>query len=185
MPITYFMTDVDSDINVGSQVWGNVADTTEGGTTAVIDINPGVGATVTAYFITPAGSPGVLGFNTGDVTVNLNVTAVGGNTSITVGLQRINSSGTVQNSSSTSALVGGVGLKQFVFTDPALGTWASGDRLQVSIAVADTSSMAASQITISLNDADDTIETPFDPVLGAALIGGILLEGKLLGGKFG
>jgi hypothetical protein len=79
-----------------------------------------------------------------------------------VEIARINSSGTVQGSTFTSAeqSLGTTGVKTFTFTSANLGTWTTGDRLRVSYIFRNTAKTPQT-VTIGTGTTNEEVITPF------------------------
>jgi hypothetical protein len=80
----------------------------------------------------------------------------------TVTLNRVNSSGTVQSSSSAASIATTGAKLAFSFTSLNLGTWASGDRLRIDIKATNTSTMTAGTMALAVNDGTSSITVPWD-----------------------
>lgn len=92
------------------------------------------GGTASQIFATEPGEPGYSGATpTGTLTVNVNLTSVASGTSYQVILRRITSAGAVATSVSSTFGTATLGTHAVAFTNPALGTWASTDRLRVEV----------------------------------------------------
>lgn len=108
------------------------------------------------YMFTPAGVPGTSGA-TGDYHLFLRIATGDSNIRVSFQLHRVNSSGTVQSSSSTTAeqTPTSSAMMQFSLTGVNLGTWNAGDRLRVDIIVRNTAtSGSAKTITLDLGRRD-------------------------------
>lgn len=157
----YFLSSTNSDLTGGADFsralfYNNMAAAT------TLSITIAGTTTETSRGFTPALHPGVYGA-TGNYTVTVDVTNTNNNIFCAITLHRINSAGTVQNSSTASAEqqfnTGGV--KTYTFTALNLGTWASGDRLRVDYAFRN-SAMNNQTFTIGINDPDTRVQTPFN-----------------------
>lgn len=85
------------------------------------------------FMFTPSGVPGTNG-TSGDYGLVLRISAGQSDIKISFQVHRVNSSGTVQASSSTtSEQAAGVGVQTHMLTGVDLGTWNTGDRLRVDI----------------------------------------------------
>lgn len=105
-------------------------------------VSKAIGAADDAYlncFTEPA-VPGITGTSSGTFSVVLRAETTGGTTqaiALSVRLDRVNSSGVSQANTGLSAeqstSINSFSDLTFTFTDPALGTWVSGDRLRVAV----------------------------------------------------
>ena len=96
--------------------------------------------------------------------VSLNVNAVSsGNLSARFRLQRINSSGAVQASTGYSAEFNTTGIKTATLSFPSTQTWASTDRIRLSIEVRLTSGSTSRTITVSTGNADSFLSYTLPP----------------------
>jgi hypothetical protein len=135
-------------------------------------------AEVSGYAWTDTGVPGTDG-DTGDYTVEWNITTGEADISISVQLARVNSSGVVQNESSLSSeQVATAGIKTFSFTNVNLGTWAEGDRLRVRYRIRNTRTHPGNrEIAFSTNTTNDEVVTPFVETLEEITGSGALATG--------
>ena len=130
MPTTYRRTDTTSDLG-GGQDFNKAILLPGSDASGPQTVSLGNGETRTSYGFTAPGVPGSTGI-TGTYTVEMNVASGNSNVALAVRLHRVNSAGTVQSSSALSAeQTATAGVKTFTFTNQALGTWASGNRLRV------------------------------------------------------
>lgn len=159
MTATYILNETTSDLTGGG---GNFNVTLP--TSAAIPNVLSVGGNPTDYgsAFTASGVPGTDGA-TGDYTVEMNVTTANSDVEISVQLHRVNSSGTVQTSSSVSATQSGAttGVKTFTFTNQSLGTWASGDRLRVDYIGNRVTGHGTQQVVIGTQSTNAEVVTPF------------------------
>lgn len=125
MPTTYRLQNTNSDLTGGADfnkaVTASVA-------TGSANVSLSATETRTSYGYTASGDPGASGV-TGSYTIEFDCDT---NTFVQLSVQihRVNSSGTVQTSSSVSSEQG-CGQVSFSFPSQSLGTWASGNRLRV------------------------------------------------------
>jgi hypothetical protein len=123
--------------------------------------NLSAGTTFSIYAFTNAGFPGVQG-SAGDYSAKFNVTSGSTNIQLSVVLARVNSSGTVQASSSASAeQVASAGVKTFSFSSPSLGTWAAGDRLRIQYRLRNTQAHGNTSISFGANTTNEEVVTPW------------------------
>lgn len=157
----YFLSGTNSDLTGGADFSralfynNNAASTT-------LSVTIAGSATETSYGFTPLLHPSIYGA-TGNYTVVTNVTTSNSNIFLSIILNRINSTGTVQSSSAASAEnnITTTGSKTFSFTNINLGTWASGDRLRVDY-LCRNSAMNNQSFAIGINDANTNVQTPFN-----------------------
>lgn len=159
----YFLSSTNSDLTGGADFTralfynNNAASTT-------VSVSVAANTTDVSYGFTPALHPGVYG-DTGNYTVVVDVTTANTNIFCAITLRRVNSSGTVQTSSTASAeqQFNTTGAKTFSFTSLNLGTWASGDRLRVDYGLRNNATMGGAQsVSLGINDPDTRVETPFN-----------------------
>lgn len=164
MARTFILSSTTSDLNSGADF--NLALVDTASTSSPLAVSVANNSTETSHGFTAPGIPGLGGSSTGTFTVEVNVTAANSAIQISTILDRVNSSGTVQASSSQTAeqSAGSTGVKTFTHTNPALGTWASGDRLRVRYLFRSTQTMGgAASITIDRNTTSCEVVTPFAP----------------------
>jgi len=99
--------------------------------------------TQTISFFTPPIRPGTDGSVISNLFFQYQITTANNSISATATFRRINSAGTVQTSSATSASIsfGTTGVKQFVTTAQNLGTFLDTDRVRIDILATNASSM--------------------------------------------
>jgi hypothetical protein len=95
-------------------------------------------STVAGSYFTEPGIPGTDGTSTGTFTLRTNITSSNAGINFRANLMRVNSAGTVQATELGSYLAASVGTRTQTFTDPALGTWAAGDRLRIQYQIENT-----------------------------------------------
>ena len=90
------------------------------------------------------------------------MTTANNNHFLSIVLNRVNSAGTIQSSStaSTENNITTTGIKTFTFTNLDLGNWTSGDRLRVDYRFRN-SAMNNQTSAIGVDDPDTNIITPF------------------------
>lgn len=134
------------------------------GTASPVALSVVKAATETSYLFTEPGDPSTVGISTGTFTFKLNVTTGDTNLSVVPSLNRINSAGTNQAgpvASPTGSQTLGAGIKTWTWTNPALGTWASGDRLRIQLPFVNAAAHATTTITIEWQTADSSLLTPW------------------------
>jgi hypothetical protein len=161
MSAVFYLRNIDSDLSVGGALF-NYDLLQQTGTAA--DISTGsIAATTTVfgYGFTESGIPGIDGA-TGNYTIRINVTTGNTNFQLAVQLNRVNSSGTVQTSSSLSAeQQGTAGVKTFNFTSLNLGSWVAGDRLRIDYRFRTTNTHGTNSLSFGTNTTDEQVDTPF------------------------
>lgn len=159
MAITYVLRSLASDLAGGADFSNQLTEATAAG--AEITIAVANTATETSFAWTNAGEPGADGA-TGNYTVEVRVVTENTEINISVQLDRVNSAGTVQASSSASAeQQASAGVKTFTFTALDLGTWSAGDRLRVRYISRDTSVHGNESYGIGANTTDEQVVAPF------------------------
>lgn len=153
----YFLVDLTSDLSGGAQ---NDYILPAPNSTGTLSETVASLATDILYFFTPALHPNYVGALTGTYTFIVNVTTANSSLRISSQLHRINSSGTVQTSSSQTAeqTPSATGTYTFTFTSISLGTWAATDRLRVDFDIRNT---AHSNQTMAIGFSGTYIDTPF------------------------
>jgi hypothetical protein len=171
MAVTYFETSTASDLTGPSGTGGTsrslVASRTAGGASAdLASGNMNAGLFCNQNFFTPSGDPGTDGTSTGSFTVLVRCTAasVGGTVGIRVFLRRAtggDTGGTEVEASGGSQTAVASTTRTFTWTNPGLGTWASGDRLRIRVQLTNTSGSMNQSASIAVDTSDDTVATPF------------------------
>lgn len=158
----YFATTNNSDLTGGADFNRELEYTITGAATALsVTINNA--STETSRCYTDPLHPGTKGSVTGDYTVSIFCSTLNASISATVTLHRINSTGTIQTSSSASSsvLFDTTGAKVFTFTGLSLGTFTSTDRLRVDFNFANSSAHTNQSFGVRFNDPDTYVLTPF------------------------
>jgi hypothetical protein len=135
--------------------------TTTAALATVVTSQPTTGATEIGYAYTAASVPGSAGV-AGTWTVEVNVTASFSTSMISVQIHRVNSTGTVQASSTTTAEQAGssTGVKTFSVNASGIGPFGATDRIRVDYRFRNTSTMTAGGPTIGFNTTDSEIIMP-------------------------
>jgi hypothetical protein len=163
MAKTYYLSNTDSDLTGGAD-FSKELTTTAGGDVTITGSTFSVssGSTEVSYAWTPSGDPGTNGA-TGNHTIEFDITTADTDIWLSCQIHRVNSSGTVQTSSSvtseqqeTTAQV-----YTFTFTSQSLGTWASGDRLRVDYRFRSARPHGNSTVGINGGTTDAEVVTPF------------------------
>jgi hypothetical protein len=162
MARTYYLKGTDSDLTGGADFSKALEETT--GTLASQSISIAANATEVSRAFTPSGEPGVSGV-TGDYVVNVALSVSNMSVLLAVQLHRVNSAGTIQNSSSISAEQTTAATLQFSFPAQGLGTWAAGDRLRVDYRFRNSNTMSAQSVDIDYNTSGGQVDTPFLAVI--------------------
>jgi hypothetical protein len=168
MPVTYWQHTSASDLAGPNAAIGNyVADRLEG--TGSTDINTGnmnSNISTHVYWFTPAGDPGTDGRSTGTFTVPIRITVLNANIGLRLYVRRYNSAGAAQGAGWIESAQGsqtcGVAERIYTWVDPALGTWAAGDRFAVWCHFTNVSANMNQSTRISADTAADTFTTPFE-----------------------
>lgn len=157
MAVTYQQTDTASDLS------GNIMEVGGDGAAGSVSLAAASGGgTATLSFFTPPGLPGTDGA-TGNYTIEINMTVANTGCNCDVRLHRVNSAGTRQTSSSFSTpQAASVALKTFTFTAQSLGTWTSGDRLELEVRDTNTNAHGSAQgFTWDTDTTNAEVITPF------------------------
>jgi tetrahydromethanopterin S-methyltransferase subunit C len=114
-----------------------------------------------SYAFTPPLHPGTSGSIVGNYTVNFSIASGSTSLTLTMTLRRVNSAGTVQTSSTTSAgQTLGTGVKTFTFTNLNLGTFLATDRLRIDFNIVN-GAMNTQNATIVVNSSDSYVLAPW------------------------
>lgn len=182
MAVTYHLSSTDSDLSGGADFnKALLTGTSSGGT---ISCPIAAASTETSYAWTPQNVPGTNGTSTGNFTVEINITTAVNNTTVRPYLTRVNSAGTAQAGpiapAEAAAATTPTGVKTFTWTNPALGTWASGDRLRVEYTFVNSHASAVRTPVLGTNTANEEVITPFTAgALTVTLTGGITPSGAI------
>jgi len=161
MATRHFLSSTNSDLTGGSD-WNKYVRYNTSGAASTISASIAQGAIEVQRAFTEPLHPGTKASVTGDYTVRVKVTVGNVNANIAITLHRVNSAGTIQASSSTTAnQAASAGTKTFTLTSVNLGTFAETDRLRVDYRMSGIV-MGAVTITLATEDPDCYIETPFN-----------------------
>lgn len=180
MAITYHLSSTNSDLSGGADFNKKLLTSTSGAGT--ISVTIAASSTETSYAWTEPGVPGTAGTSTGSFTVEVNVTTAASNTTVRAFLTRVNSSGVSQAgpiAPAEAAAATTLGIKTFTYSNPALGTWASGDRLRVEYTFVNSHASQTRTPVIGTNTTSEDVATPFVNLLIVALTAGITPAGAL------
>lgn len=160
MAISFYLSATNSDLSGGADFNKVLSTATE--TAGTLSVAVASAATEVSYGYTTSGVPGVGGTSTGSFSVEINVTTANSNITLSVALARVNSAGTQQavTAYATGQSAGTTGVKTFTFTDPALGTWAAGDRLRVQYRFVN-GAMSTQTVGIGTGTTNEACDTPF------------------------
>ena len=157
----YYLSSTNSDLTGGidfnKHLTSNIA------TASTISPSSASGATEISRAYTQILHPGSAGnARPGDYTVTIDVTVANSSIFVSVQIHRINSTGTIQTSSTATAeqQISSTGKKTFTLSTVDLGTFTSTDRLRVDYKIRN-SAMGSQSITIATDDVDSSIITPF------------------------
>jgi hypothetical protein len=166
--VTYFQTSTTSDLTGPAGTGGTsrslVASRTAGGASAdLITGNMNSGLFCNQNFFTPSGDPGTDGTSTGNFAVAVRISVQNANIGIRVFLRRATGgdTGGTEVEAPGGSQTAGAASRTFNWTDPGLGTWASGDRLRIRVQLTNTSGLMNQSATIAVDTSADTVDTPF------------------------
>lgn len=161
MSETYYASNTTSDLSAGGVFDYSLLP--DAGTANTTQVSVAKLTTVSADLFTEAGNPSDQGSATGSWSFELNVlvgdTAVAAN----VYLYRVNSGGSVQSGPIESAELGqtlSAGVKTYTWSSPALGTFATGDRVRVGISFVNGTHGNAT-LDLGFNTADSEFIAPY------------------------
>lgn len=163
MAITYYLTVTTSDLTTPTGAHWNYAlsETAPGATNIANNVsNTATPPNEIDYSYTPSGDPGTDG-STGTYTVTVVPNTTDSTLTLYVQLHRINSAGTVQQSSTLSAGQTLAATRTYTFSSLDLGTWASGDRLRMDFSQEGTGAHGNATADYSIGSTGTRIETPW------------------------
>ncbi len=162
MAETYISLQTASGCSVPGDNFDNEMDRT-GEAVNTIGITVSAGTTENDHLYTPSGDPsGDGGSGARDYEVRIDIQTGDTDMKISVDLHRINSSCAVQSSSSTSSEQdGGAGTLTFTFTSLDLGTFASGDRLRLTIHARSAAAHGNTSITYGTGTGRTEVDAPW------------------------
>jgi hypothetical protein len=160
MAQSFYLSSTTSDLGGGADFNRLLATVIEAAGT--ISVPVAAAATEDSFGYTAAGVPGTNG-ESGDYTVKINVTTLNANINLTCAVARVDSAGVEQAISefATNQSADTTGVKTFTFTNPALGTWATGDRLRVTYRFINGALHTSQTVVIGTGTADEEVITPF------------------------
>lgn len=157
---TYYSRDTNSDLSDANS-FSYVLSQTAGAPNTLTGFSVSKTANTYADLYTPAGDPSSGGSSSGSWSFEINIVTAVNTIELVPLLYRINSSGTIQSGpipATPANLTAGV--MTFGWTDPALGTFATGDRVRVSLSFFN-GTHSNETIDIGFNDADSEFITPY------------------------
>jgi hypothetical protein len=161
MATRHFLSSTNSDLTGGAD-WNRYIRYNTSGAASTVSASIAAGATEVQRGFTEPLHPGTKASVTGNYTLKVKVTTGNANATIAIQLHRVNSGGTIQTSSSTTATQSAsAGTKTFTLTSVNLGTFAETDRLRVDYRITGIA-MGAVTIALATEDSDCYIETPFN-----------------------
>lgn len=163
MTTTYYLEAVTSDLTTPTPAhWNyNLNATAPGASNVANNVsNTATPPNEIDYSYTQSGIPGTDGV-TGDYTVTVVPNTTDSTLTLYIQLHRINSSGTVQNSSSLSAGQTLAATRTYTFSSLNLGTWASGDRLRMDFSQEGTGAHGNATADYSLGSTGTRIVCPW------------------------
>ncbi len=161
MATRHFLSSTNSDLTGGAD-WNRYIRYNTSGTASTVSASIAQAATEVQRGFTEPLHPGTKASVTGTFTVKVKVTTGNTNANIAIQLHRVNSAGTIQTSSSTTATQSAsAGTKTFTLASVNLGTFAQTDRLRVDYRITGIA-MGAVTISLATEDPDCFVETPFN-----------------------
>lgn len=162
MATTYYSRDVTSDLGGLLFNYSLLRTAAAPATTTGLTITKV--STQTGQLYTDPDDPSVQGSATGTWTFEINIVTGDANVRLTPALNRINSSGsTLAGPFNATPQNTSAGILTFTWTNPALGTFASGDRIYIGLAFYNGTHTNAI-LDIGFNDADSEFITPYSLV---------------------
>src|SRR3990167_1919633 len=156
---TYYCTNTASDLGGGADFSNKLLTTTSGA--ANISVPIAVSATETSYFFTEANVPFNADWETGTITVEVNVTTSNSNVQLKLSAARINSTGTVQSTSTETAFQAFTSTGVLNYTVPSMN-WTEGsrtDRLRLNFIFNNLSGSMAQTAGIGVNTTNEEVVT--------------------------
>ena len=168
MALTYFQRSDASDLTGPSGSGGTsrslVASRTAGTVSANLSTgNMNAGVNCNQNFFTPSTDPGTDGTSTGSFTVVIRFSTQNANIGVQVFLRRATGgdTGGTEVQASEGSQTAGAATRTYTWTNPGLGTWASGDRLRIRVLATNTSGSMNQSCVFGVDTSDDTVATPF------------------------
>lgn len=159
MPTTYIQRSTTSDLAVPGEYDRKLLEDAD--TVSDLLIALASSQTKTGYSFTEPGIPGASGVS-GDYTVEVDIAAGDTSVQISAAVARVNSSGVEQATSAfTAEQVAAGAVLTFTFTNPSLGTWASGDRLRVAVRYRNSHAHTGRDVTVSFNTTEAQVVAPW------------------------
>lgn len=182
MAKTYRLSDANSDLAIGGAFTDTLTTAAAGSNTITAAQAGGVAS---GYYAAGANDPNSSGTSTGTFTTVLNVSAAVSSTQARCYLLRVNSSGVTQAevvSPTGYVSTATTGDKTWSWTDPALGTWAAGDRVALRVEVQNNNAHGgAAGPTFSHTSANTRVDTPFVNTVTGAVVLPITVDRLALG----
>lgn len=149
-----------SDLSGGAD-FDNVVSEGIAGVNTDINVSVAASAVETSYFYTPAGYPNNDAWGTNSMTLEVRVNTKNSNIDLRVRASRINSTGTVQESSSWTAkqTLNVTGVFNYSIPSTAWTGGACGDRLRIDCEFTNNDSMMSQTVVIGSNTADQELVT--------------------------
>lgn len=161
MATRHFLSSTNSDLAGGAD-WSRYIRYDTSGAASTVSASIAANAIEVQRAFTEPLHPGTKASVTGTFTVKVKITTGQALSNIAVTVHRVNSSGTIQASSSTTAnQSASAGTKTFSLTSVNLGTFAETDRLRVDYRMTGIA-MGAVTIILATEDPDCYVETPFN-----------------------
>lgn len=158
----YYISAVTSDLLGGSdfnlKLLPNIT-----ATSSALSVTIAAASTETSFGYTEPSDPGLAGSVVGDYTISVDVTTANTNITMAFFVDRINSAGTSQTTSSTSATISfsTTGAKTLTLTGVDLGTFVSTDRLRVNYSFTNAAAHSNQSFGINQNSTNSYVSTPF------------------------
>jgi hypothetical protein len=173
MTVTYRLTNTNSDLS-GGQDYNKAILDPGSDTTGTTNVSLAASETRNSFGFTAAGDPGADGA-AGDYVVEMEVITGDTNVQLSCAVARINSAGTQQAISAfATEQAASAGVHTFNFTNPSLGTWATGDRLRVTFRHRNSHTHTARSISVNHGGTNNEVVAPFAS-------GGTTIEGQAAG----
>lgn len=175
MARTFYTSTTASDLSTGGDFSNALADAQEAASS--ITLTAAASGTAAGSYFTAPDVPGTGGTSTGTFTIRTNITTAQAGVNFRANLMRVNSAGTVQTTVLGTYAAASAGVRIQTYTDPALGTWATGDRLRVQYQIQNTNTMGGSK-GITFETGQLAQDTPFTTPSQAVALAGASTAGS-------
>lgn len=166
---TYILKIGNSDLSGGSDFDKELSSGTESANS--VTARTAGGSTETSYAYTVANVPNNNDWNTGTITVEVNITTANSNVELSMSASRLDSAGSVQETSSATAEqnCGSTGVLNFTIPSTNWSAGACGDRLRINYIFRETAGMSPQDVIIETGTTNTEHVTVIDEDVGACV----------------